>query len=58
MMELLGKMPQAFVRKGSKAEKYFNSKGDLKYIRKLRPEWPLAEVLHEKYPHDLLGFRS
>jgi hypothetical protein len=50
MIELLGKMPRAFLAKGSKAEKYFNSKGELKYIRKLGPQWSISDVLYEKYP--------
>jgi len=49
MMELLGRMPASFLRKGSKSDKYFNSKGDLRYIRTLGPEWNLADVLYEKY---------
>lgn len=49
MMELLGKMPRSFTQKGSKSEKYFNSKGELKYIRKLGPQWGLADVLYDKY---------
>ena len=50
MIELLGKFPRSFLQKGSKADKYFNSKGELKYIRKLGPQWPLSDVLYEKYP--------
>jgi len=49
MMELLGRMPSSFIKKGSKAEKYFNARGELKYIRKLGPEWSMVDVLYEKY---------
>eukprot|EP00026_Physarum_polycephalum_P005923 Phypoly_transcript_05962.p1 GENE.Phypoly_transcript_05962~~Phypoly_transcript_05962.p1 ORF type:complete len:290 (+),score=45.37 Phypoly_transcript_05962:763-1632(+) len=49
MIELLGRMPRSFITKGSKSEKYFNSKGELKYIRKLGPQWGMSDVLYEKY---------
>lgn len=49
MVELLGKMSRSFLNAGSNTEKYFNSKGELRYIKKLGPQWSLADVLYEKY---------
>ncbi len=54
MIELLGKMQRSFLTAGSNTEKYFNSKGELRYIKKLGPQWSLADVLCEKYQYFLI----
>ena len=46
--EMLGKMPKSVSGRGKYASEFFNRKGDLKNIRRLR-FWPLASVLVEKY---------
>jgi len=48
MIELLGPIPKKIVEKGKESKNYFNRKGELKAIRKLKV-WPLEEVLMEKY---------
>ena len=47
-IELLGKVPKRVYSTGRYAKSYFDKKGDLKHIQKLR-FWPLEEVLREKY---------
>jgi serine/threonine-protein kinase SRPK3 len=48
MIELCGRMPRSITQSGKFAGDYFNRRGELRNIRKLKP-WPLAEVLKEKY---------
>ncbi len=48
MIELLGKIPKRIATSGRNSKDFFTRKGDLKYIRSLKP-WPLEEVLEEKY---------
>lgn len=48
IMELLGEFPKDYCRRGKFASDYFNSKGRLRHINRLK-FWPLPEVLREKY---------
>lgn len=50
IIELLGKLPTSILQTGKWTSEYFNDKGDLKKISKLK-DWPLESVLHEKYNH-------
>jgi serine/threonine-protein kinase SRPK3 len=50
-IELLGKFPKKLSTTGRYAKNYFDKKGNLKHIQKLR-FWPLEEVLREKYQLD------
>ncbi|KAK9767131.1 serine/threonine protein kinase, CMGC [Basidiobolus ranarum] len=47
-IELLGNLPKPLLATGKLAEEYFNSRGELKRIQKLR-HWSLPNVLNEKY---------
>jgi hypothetical protein len=47
-LELLGRCPKSVATQGKHARQFFNRKGELRNIRKLR-FWPLEQVLHEKY---------
>lgn len=48
MIELIGDMPRAFALSGKQSPEYFNHRGELRHITRLR-HWSLADVLHEKY---------
>lgn len=48
MIELCGRMPRSITQSGKFAGDFFNRRGELRNIRKLKP-WPLAEVLRDKY---------
>ncbi|CAL1606071.1 unnamed protein product [Knipowitschia caucasica] len=48
MIELLGKIPRHYALTGKYSQEYFNKRGDLKHITKLKP-WGLLEVLVDKY---------
>ncbi|KAM8973494.1 SRSF protein kinase 2 isoform 2-T2 [Pelodytes ibericus] len=51
--ELLGKIPRKFAILGKYSKDFFNKKGELRHITKLKP-WSLFDVLVEKYgwPHE------
>ncbi|XP_056429508.1 SRSF protein kinase 2 isoform X2 [Hyla sarda] len=51
--ELLGKIPRKFAMLGKYSKDFFNKKGELRHITKLKP-WSLFDVLVEKYgwPHE------
>ncbi|CAH2275744.1 SRSF kinase 2 isoform X5 [Pelobates cultripes] len=46
--ELLGKIPRKFAILGKYSKDFFNKKGELRHITKLKP-WSLFDVLVEKY---------
>ncbi|XP_072306188.1 SRSF protein kinase 1a isoform X2 [Eucyclogobius newberryi] len=48
MIELLGKIPRHYALNGKYSQEYFNKRGELKHITKLKP-WGLLEVLVDKY---------
>ncbi|XP_065347129.1 SRSF protein kinase 3-like [Cloeon dipterum] len=48
IIELLGEIPKEIALSGKYSRDYFNKKGELKHITKLKP-WGLYEVLTEKY---------
>ena len=48
MIELIGDMPRSFALSGKQSQEYFNHRGELRHISRLR-HWGLADVLHEKY---------
>jgi serine/threonine-protein kinase SRPK3 len=48
MIELLGTIPKNISTSGKHASKYFNRKGDLLHIKKLK-SWRLIDVLKDKY---------
>jgi len=48
IIELCGKFNKPFTQKGRCAHKFFNSKGELRHIKKLEI-WPLLDVLRQKY---------
>lgn len=48
VIELLGKVPRHIALSGKYSRDFFNKKGELKHISKLRP-WGLYDVLREKY---------
>jgi len=48
MMELVGEFPKNFSLSGKWSSEFFNRKGELRHIHKLR-FWPLEAVLHDKY---------
>jgi len=47
--ELLGQMPKKLALSGKHSKKFFNKKGELKYLQQPLNLWPMNEVLHEKY---------
>ncbi|XP_042359541.1 SRSF protein kinase 3-like isoform X2 [Plectropomus leopardus] len=53
IIELLGSIPCQFALSGRNSKRYFNRKGQLRRITKLKP-WSLFEILLDKYewPHD------
>ncbi|TRM68865.1 kinase-like domain-containing protein [Schizophyllum amplum] len=48
IMELMGDMPKSLALAGRYSTEFFNRRGQLRHIAKLR-YWPLQSVLHEKY---------
>ncbi|XP_047203391.1 SRSF protein kinase 2-like isoform X3 [Girardinichthys multiradiatus] len=48
IIELLGPLPSQFALSGRKSKKFFNRKGQLRHISKLKP-WSLLEILLDKY---------
>ncbi|XP_043102388.1 SRSF protein kinase 1a isoform X2 [Puntigrus tetrazona] len=48
IIELLGHIPRHYALSGKFSQEYFNRKGDLKHITKLKP-WGLLDVLMDKY---------
>ncbi|TFY82776.1 hypothetical protein EWM64_g1226 [Hericium alpestre] len=48
IIELMGEFPQSLAFSGKYSSRYFNRKGELRHINKLR-FWPLEDVLHDKY---------
>ncbi|KIY64752.1 kinase-like protein [Cylindrobasidium torrendii FP15055 ss-10] len=48
IIELLGPMPQSLCMTGKYSAEFFNRRGELRHIQKLR-YWPLDAVLHDKY---------
>ncbi|KAK9700469.1 serine/threonine protein kinase, CMGC [Basidiobolus ranarum] len=48
IMELIGNLPKHLVLGGKYSHEFFNKRGELRHIHKLR-HWGLKEVLHEKY---------
>ncbi|XP_029006852.1 SRSF protein kinase 2-like isoform X2 [Betta splendens] len=48
IIELLGPFPTQFALSGRNSKRYFNRKGQLRHISKLKP-WSLLEVLLDKY---------
>ncbi|KAH9986830.1 kinase-like domain-containing protein [Russula compacta] len=48
IMELVGEFPQSLAFSGKYSSRFFNRKGELRHINKLR-FWPLEDVLHDKY---------
>lgn len=52
IMELLGEVPEYLKENGKYTKMFFNSRGQLRNISKLK-YWPLKDVLHEKYKLDV-----
>uniref|UniRef100_A0A671WQ67 non-specific serine/threonine protein kinase n=1 Tax=Sparus aurata TaxID=8175 RepID=A0A671WQ67_SPAAU len=48
IIELLGELPSQFALSGRNSKRYFNRKGQLRHISKLKP-WSLFEILLDKY---------
>ncbi|KAL6308528.1 kinase-like protein [Sparassis latifolia] len=48
IMELMGEIPKSIAFSGKYSSDFFNRKGELRHIQKLR-FWPLEAVLHDKY---------
>ncbi|KAK0445352.1 kinase-like protein [Armillaria solidipes] len=48
IMELMGEIPKSIALTGKYSSEFFNRKGELRHINKLR-YWPLEAVLHDKY---------
>lgn len=48
IMELLGPLPSHFALSGKNSKLFFNRKGNLRHISKLKP-WSLLEILLDKY---------
>ncbi|XP_012680603.1 SRSF protein kinase 1b isoform X2 [Clupea harengus] len=48
IIELLGKVPRKLILNGKYSKEFFNKKGELRHISKLKP-WGLMSVLLEKY---------
>ncbi|XP_045931334.1 SRSF protein kinase 3-like [Micropterus dolomieu] len=48
IIELLGPLPSQFALSGKNSKQYFNRKGQLRHISKLKP-WSLLEILLDKY---------
>ncbi|KZV67786.1 kinase-like protein [Peniophora sp. CONT] len=48
IIELMGELPHSLAFSGKYSSRFFNRKGELRHISKLR-FWPLEDVLHDKY---------
>ncbi|THH13710.1 hypothetical protein EW146_g6550, partial [Bondarzewia mesenterica] len=48
IIELMGEFPQTLAFSGKYSSRFFNRKGELRHINKLR-FWPLQDVFHDKY---------
>ncbi|KAJ8508017.1 hypothetical protein ONZ45_g9671 [Pleurotus djamor] len=48
IIELMGEIPKSIAFSGKYSSEFFNRKGELRHINKLR-FWPLEAVLHDKY---------
>ncbi|KAI0031640.1 kinase-like domain-containing protein [Vararia minispora EC-137] len=48
IIELMGELPHSLTFAGKYSNRFFNRKGELRHINKLR-FWPLEDVLHDKY---------
>ncbi|THH05317.1 hypothetical protein EW145_g4878 [Phellinidium pouzarii] len=48
IIELVGEFPKSLAFSGKYSTEFFNRKGELRHIQKLR-YWPLEAVLHDKY---------
>ncbi|KAI0689308.1 kinase-like domain-containing protein, partial [Cytidiella melzeri] len=48
IIELMGEFPKSVAFSGKYSGDFFNRKGELRHIQKLR-FWPLPDVLHDKY---------
>lgn len=48
IIELMGEFPKSVAFAGKYSGEFFNRKGELRHIHKLR-FWPLVDVLHDKY---------
>ncbi|KAA1475885.1 kinase-like protein [Dentipellis sp. KUC8613] len=48
IIELIGEFPPSLAFSGKYSSRFFNRKGELRHINKLR-FWPLEDVLHDKY---------
>ncbi|XP_069570256.1 SRSF protein kinase 3-like [Brachyistius frenatus] len=48
IIELLGPLPSPFALSGRNSKRYFNRKGTLRHISKLKP-WSLLDILLDKY---------
>jgi len=48
IIELMGEIPKSISLSGKYSSEFFNRKGELRHITKLR-YWPLPMVLHDKY---------
>lgn len=48
IIELIGEFPKSFAFSGKYSHDFFNRRGELRHITKLR-FWPLESVLHDKY---------
>ncbi|KAG9019164.1 serine/threonine protein kinase, CMGC group [Tulasnella sp. 427] len=48
ILELMGEMPKSVAFAGKYSADFFNRRGELRHIHKLR-YWPLQSVLHDKY---------
>jgi len=48
IIELIGEVPKSIAFSGKYSHEFFNRKGELRHISKLR-FWPLEAVLHDKY---------
>uniref|UniRef100_A0A8C5DA15 non-specific serine/threonine protein kinase n=1 Tax=Gouania willdenowi TaxID=441366 RepID=A0A8C5DA15_GOUWI len=60
IIELLGPLPTKFALSGRNSKRYFNHKGELRHISKLKP-WSLTEILQDKYEwprHEAFWFSS
>ncbi|XP_059480838.1 SRSF protein kinase 1 isoform X2 [Neocloeon triangulifer] len=57
IIELLGEIPKDIALSGKYSRDFFNKKGELKHITKLKP-WGLYEVLTEKYEWEQSAARS
>ncbi|KAI9453429.1 kinase-like protein [Russula earlei] len=48
IIELVGEFPPTLAFSGKYSSRFFNRKGELRHINKLR-YWPMEDVLHDKY---------